>query len=168
MLAINELTYWPRHSRSFPTMKSKCYRRNAYITFQVIEAFCLIFRRQGTRKREWRSWGWKAVWSSITRNSQGEMLTDSQAWAEPQASAPCFHSTTRGRQAWGWERLAPALAARFRWVLTSHCVFIYCSWTKFSSLFHVLKFICGKHYQYPWILFFCCWGKEELFFSASP
>lgn len=34
-------------------------------------------------------------------------------------------------------------------VHTSHCYFIYCSWPAFYSLFHVLKFKCGKHYQYP-------------------
>ena len=54
----------------------------------------------------------------------------------------------------------------------SHCYFIYCSWPPVYSLFHVLKFKCGKHYQHPpWIIFFVVvvWGRRRvLFFFSSP
>lgn len=54
----------------------------------------------------------------------------------------------------------------------SHCYFIYCSWPPVYSLFHVLKFKCGKHYQHPpWIIFFCCCclgEKEGAFFFLFP
>lgn len=40
------------------------------------------------------------------------------------------------------------------------------------SLFHVLKFKCGKHYQHPpWIIFFCCCcsgGRRVHFFFLFP
>lgn len=46
-------------------------------------------------------------------------------------------------------------------VCTSHCYFIYCSWPTFYGLFHVLKFKCGKHYQYPpWIFFVVAGGRK--------
>ena len=54
----------------------------------------------------------------------------------------------------------------------SHSYFIYCSWPPVYSLFHVLKFKCGKHYQHPpWIIFFCCCclgEKEGAFFFLFP
>lgn len=60
-------------------------------------------------------------------------------------------------------------AAQFP-VHTSHGYFIYCSWPEFYSLFHVLKFKCGKHYPYPprILLLLLLWGGEGFFFSPSP
>ena len=70
---------------------------------------------------------------------------------------------------WEWDSHQPWM--KFP-VDTSHCYFIYCSWPTVYSLFHVLKFKCGKHYQHPpWIIFFVVvvrGGRRVHFFSSSP
>lgn len=68
-------------------------------------------------------------------------------------------------------RLPPAPGWSFQCVPPT-ATFIYCSWPPVYSLFHVLKFKCGKHYQHPpWIIFCCCCclgGRRVLFFFLFP
>ena len=70
---------------------------------------------------------------------------------------------------WEWDSHQPWM--KFP-VDTSHCYFIYCSWPTVYSLFHVLKFKCGKHYQHPpWIIFFVVvvrGGRRVHFFFLFP
>lgn len=124
--------------------------------------FVLIFRRRGERKwrRAGRSRGFQAVYSLIRGNYEREL---GRGFAQNKTSSGMglkllgHPSPEQQTKVCSWAAAHQRSLPRFP-VHTSHCYFIYCSWPTFYSLFHVLKFKCGKHYQYPpWIFCCCCW-----------
>lgn len=135
--------------------------------------FVLIFRRRrGWGKEErglWRSRPAWAVCSLIRRNHEaelGDLLKTKPAlgWVSSfYTSVPLQNN--KGRCGAKRASLSPALPALLP-VQTSHHCFISCSWLRFESLFHVLTFKCGKHYQHPpWIFVVVVRGRGDFFFS---
>lgn len=136
--------------------------------------FVLIFRRGGKEERgPRRSRPAGAVCSLIRRNHEaelGDLLKTKPAlgWVSSFCTSVPLQNN---RERCGAEsQSSPALPALLP-VHTSHRYFISCSWLRFESLFHVLTFKCGKHYQHPpWTFVVVVRGRGDfsfLFFFAS-
>lgn len=157
--------------QSSPPRFQAAAERNACITFQVIKPFCFDFWKAG--REETRS---VQRFQSCLFFNQKELLRrvrkvmcskQNRDWDEYQVTATRFCPEQQTKVcSWEWDSHQCSLL-KFP-VHTSHGYFIYCSWPKFYSLFHVLKFKCGKHYQYPPWIFLLLGVRGWVFFFSFP